>query len=197
MAEQKAWVRKYVRETGEKARKQILDEAIEAEGLSPENELRKKLFEARYLHRNDQLVDTFIRGWMSFYYLQNTSHSLFRKKRVEKDLASIRSDWKLALCEEYGEVGRQVLYEELCNMMLVYFGLCHSDRTYSAVLLGMGRMKDDSLIGKISKDVYTLAYQLPKETGTEEEFAVFTRAATDMFCEKYDAQKGYLLDKIR
>lgn len=195
--EQKPWVRKYVHALKKKDRLEILEEAIASEGMSPDNELRKKLMEARYQKREGQDIDLFIRGWMSFYYLQNTLHSFFGKRRVKKELDAIRSDWQLELCREYGEAGAQVLYEEFCNMSLVYFDLCQRDKSYSSIILGIGRMKDSSLIAKIAKDVYTLAYVLPQETGTTEDFALFAKAATDMFCEQYEEQKEYLLNKIR
>ena len=43
--EKKPWVVQYMYEIDRKKRKQILDEAISVEGLTPENELRQKIYE--------------------------------------------------------------------------------------------------------------------------------------------------------
>ena len=51
MEKKKSWVAEYSRELDKKKRKEILDAAIEAEGMTPEAEVRSKLWEARYTLR--------------------------------------------------------------------------------------------------------------------------------------------------
>ena len=84
------------------------------------------------------------------------------------------------------------LYQELCNMTRLYLKLCKDDKTYSSIILGLGRMKDASLVQKMARDVFTLAYEIPRQTGLEEDFRLFTKAATDTFFEVYPDDKGLL-----
>lgn len=197
--EEKQWVERYYRELDRAKRAQILEEAVASEGMTPENELRRKLLDARYSENNGQMVDYFIRGWMNMYFLKSSSKSFFgpSKKKTRRELDSIRSDWQMDLAEQYGEDGRRVLYEEFCNMTLVYMSLCHTDKNYGSILLGIGHMKDESLVAKIARDIYTLAYEVPDQTDTAEEFRLFTEAATAMFCEKYSSQQNELMDRVR
>ena len=74
--EERLWVEEYKKEFDKKRRKEILDAAIESEGLSPENELRLKLYEARYISaKGDVEVDTFMRGWMNMYFMANNAEA--------------------------------------------------------------------------------------------------------------------------
>ena len=60
--DEKLWVQQFKREMDRGKRREILEQAIASEGMSPENELRKKLLDARYTSQNDAPVDFFIRG---------------------------------------------------------------------------------------------------------------------------------------
>ncbi|MGN0362462.1 MAG: DUF6553 family protein [Bilifractor sp.] len=194
--ERKQWVERYMRELDCQKRKEILDQALAEEGNAPDNELRARLLESRYGKRNAQNVDYFIRGWMSMYYVNTTARGFFARKRIEKEKASVLSDWKVEMIQEYGEIGKEVLYEELFNMTMLYFHLCETDKNYGSIILGLGHMKDESLISKIAGEVYRLAYETPRVMGAEEEFALFTKAATDAYCEKYSNQQEYLMNKV-
>lgn len=194
--EEKLWVTQYIHELDREKRKEILDATIEAEGLSPENELRRKLYEARYASSSNGDVDYFIRGWLGMFYLHGSGKGLFAKKKLEREINSVKSDWKVALAEEYGETGRTVLYQELVNMTCLYISLCQKDKAYGSVLLGIGRMKPESLAAKIATDVYRIAYQTPKDLKREEEFALFTQAATEGFSIMFPKEEGLLTDKI-
>ena len=55
--EEKSWVAEYSRELDKKKRKEILDAAIEAEGMTPEAEVRSKLWEARYGQRPKETTE--------------------------------------------------------------------------------------------------------------------------------------------
>ena len=91
---EKQWEREYYRETKREKRKAILDAAIVEEGMSPENELRSKLLESRYGKKLEkgQSVDYFIRGWMTLQFLANARKSFGFKRKVRKELVSVKSD---------------------------------------------------------------------------------------------------------
>ena len=188
------WVERYYREVKKEERKRILEQGIEEDGMTLENELRKKLWEIRYGQREKETmeIDHYIRGWMSMYYLRRACRSLFKKKNLQKSKEEISKDWGIDVVQEYGEVGERVFYRELCNMTRLYLTLCAEDRTYSSVLLGLGRMKNSSLIIKMAREVCTLAYDIPRQVNMEEEFRIFTKAATDKFYEMYPGDREIL-----
>ncbi|MBQ2626953.1 MAG: hypothetical protein IJG17_04150 [Eubacterium sp.] len=189
---EKQWEREYYRELKREKRKSILDAAILEEGMSPENELRSRLLEVRYGKKLEkgQSVDYFIRGWMTLRFLANSSKSLFFKRKNKRELESLRADWQFDLAAEYGETGQKVLYQEFCQLTRVYLDLCQKDKNYGSILFGIGHIKEDSLMGKIGRDIYTVAYEVPQEYGVAEELRLFTDAAsrtlTDVFPEITD-----------
>lgn len=180
-----AWEREYCHELHRKKRRAILERAIETEGMSPANELRMKLLEARYGKSKEQKTDYFLRGLMTLKMINAGGRGFFAKKRIAKDREAIRMDWKLELADSYGEIGKKVLYQEFCNVMLLYLKLCNDDRNYNSTLLGIGRLSEETLANKIGRDLYTIAYEYPEELGLKKELASFTEAAKQMFFEKY------------
>ena len=195
MAE-KLWIQQYMREPESGRRREILEQAIAEEGLTPDNELRQKLLNARYQEKDGREIDTFIRGWVNLSFLDNSSTGFFSKKRIEKEKKSVLSDWQLELAESYGETGRQVLYEEMFNLARLYMQICEEDKTYGSVILGLGQMKKERRTAKIARDVYRAAYELPARYDLREKLAVFTQAATDAFYEVYDRDKDLLRQLI-
>ena len=155
--------------------------------MSPENELRSKLLESRYGKKLEkgQSVDYFIRGWMTLQFLANARKSFGFKRKVRKELASVKSDWQFELAAAYGETGQKVLYQEFCQLTRVYLELCQKDRNYGAILFGVGRIKEETMINKIGKDIYTIAYEIPREIEAEEELRLFTEAASRTLTESF------------
>ncbi len=184
---EKQWEREYYRETKREKRKAILDAAIVEEGMSPENELRSKLLESRYGKKLEkgQSVDYFIRGWMTLQFLGTARKSFGFKRKVRKELASVKSDWQFELAAAYGETGQKVLYQEFCQLTRVYLELCQKDRNYGAILFGVGRIKEETMVNKIGKDIYTIAYEIPREIEAEEELRLFTEAASRTLTESF------------
>ena len=195
MAE-KLWVSQYMREQEKDRRREILEQAIAEEGMLPDNELREKLWKARYRKQGGREVDTFVRGLMNLMYIDNVGQGFFARKRVEQEKQKILEDWQMALAAQYGETGKQVLYEELFNTVRLFMLLCEDDKTYGSVLLGLGHMNKEKLTAKIARDVFRMAYEIPRRHGISKEVAVFTKAATDAYCEMYDRRKNLLLDLI-
>ena len=189
---EKQWEREYYKELKREKRKEILEAAIAEEGMSPENELRTKLLELRYGKKIDRSnsIDYFIRGWMTLRFLSTNSGTLFFKKKAKRELGNVRKDWQFDLAAEYGETGQKVLYQEFCQLTRVYLDLCQKDKNYGSILFGIGHIKEDSLMGKIGRDIYTVAYEVPQEYGVAEELRLFTDAAsrtlTDVFPEITD-----------
>lgn len=197
--EEKDWVTKYYRELDREKRQEILEQVIAEEGMSPDKEVRKRLLEERYeqTKKEKTQVDRFIRAWMTLAYTKNVSGGLFGRKKLLKDRESILKDWNFELARQYGEEGERALYQELHNMTELYLTLCQDDKSYSSMLLGLGKMNKDSLIAKMAREIYMMAYELPQELGMEEELRLFTRAATDVYYEMFPKNRALLELKIR
>ena len=191
------WVEQFRRETEKEDRIEILDKAIAEEGLTEENKLRKQVLETRYEENQKTKIDHFIRGWMTLAYLENETRSFFGKNRIKKEILKIRSDLMLDFAKEHGEMGQRVLYDEYYNTARLYMGLCEEDKSYSSILLGLGRMKPAKLIAKIAADLYHVSCEIPRTIGMEEELKVFREALTEAFCDAYSKQKNLLLDRFR
>ena len=192
MAE-KLWVAQYMRETDSLKRAKILQAAIAEEGMLPENELRSKILEARHPLQDGRPIDCFIRGLMHLKFMDGGSMGLFGNKRIEKEKQKVYEDWQIDLVKSYGEVGEEVLYQELFNMAKLYIELCHDDSAYRSVFFGLGRMKEDKLTAKIANEFYKLGYAIPARFDMQEELRPFTRGLTDAFCEIFDRDKDLLL----
>ena len=190
------WVEQYRRETEKEDRLEILEKAIAEEGLTEENALRKQIFAERYEESKKGKIDHFIRGWMTLAYLENEAGSFLGKKRIQKEIPKIRSDFQLDLAKEHGEAGQRVLYDEFYNTARLYISLCQDDKSYNSILLGLGRMKPEKLIAKIAADLYHVSSEIPKMIGMEEELKVFREALTEAFCDTYSKQKNLLLDRL-
>ena len=191
------WVEQYRREPEKEERKEILDKAIAEEGLTEENALRKQFFEERYEQAKSGNIDHFIRGWMSLAYLENEKNSFFAKNRIKKEVDRIRADFNLDLAAKHGEMGQRVLYDEFYNTARLYMNLCEEDRTYGAILLGLGRMKPARLIAKIALDFFRVSYEIPHAVGMEKELEGFREALTEAFCDAHDKYKHLLLDRFK
>ncbi|MCR5775523.1 MAG: hypothetical protein K6G42_10605 [Lachnospiraceae bacterium] len=187
-----AWISEYRKETDRNRRKVILDREREAHGNDEEFIIREKMWNARYDRIKGMDVDYGIRGWVN---LQSTKRRVYlpgEKKRIAKEIDGIRSDWQFPLCAENGEVGSKALYDELFNISLFYYDLCEKDKTYNAVLLGLGHISDERRVDKISREVKEITEKIPANLGIEEEFAPFIKAARDAFIFRYPGEASSL-----
>lgn len=171
-----------------KERRQILADLIAEQGLTPENELRQSLLDARYDTQKGQDVDRFLYGWI---VMGMASHRMGGGGR-RKDCQEALDTWQASKVAEYGEAGRAVWQDELYNVVLLYIDLCQKDKNYNSILWGIGTIKEDSRIAKVAKEVARLAYGVPKDAGMTEEFAPFTAAAREAFLAMYPREQGEL-----
>ncbi|MCF0146690.1 MAG: hypothetical protein HUJ73_08915 [Eubacterium sp.] len=194
---EKLWVKQYMRETKPKQRKAILEQAIADEGMMPDNELRQKIAEKRYTVVDHNDADLFLRGWLTLHFMENLKNTAFNRKRIQREKGKILSDWQFPTAKEYGEIGDQVLYEELFNMTKLYIELCTEDKHYKSIILGLGTMSKEKLRYKIAKDVYNVAFAIPKRLAFADEVGALADAARDAYCEVFDEEKEFLLELIR
>ena len=126
----------------------------------------------------------------------NSSKFFWGKRKKKKELESLLQGWKFDMARSYGEAGEKVLYQELCNLALLYISLCREDQHYNSVILGIGHIKNDTLVTKIMKDILAVAYEVPLELGASEELEMLSRAAGQMFCESFPEAREEFEQKV-
>ena len=89
------------------------------------------------------------------------------------------------LAEECGELGQEVLYQELCHGVKLYMQICQEDGRYSTQLMGIMRLKKDHLVEKIGNELWQVSTVVPQTFKAEKEFALLKKACEDVFWKKY------------
>lgn len=181
------WVEGYNMSATAEEKKQYLDIGLSKEE-SPENLLRKKLYERRYLDKKGKVTgaDYFIAMWMELAFVKQKRNGFFGKRAMEKTAAKVRDE--LMMGEGTTESLKQVLYQEYVNLISLYISLCQNDKTYKSVILGMGTIKEKTLQNKIAADIYETAIAIPRAAGMEKEYELFIRAARDSFLLAYPTE---------
>lgn len=174
------WLEGYNLSTEAEEKRSYLEQGL-AEERSPENLLRQKLWEKRYVDKGGRITgaDQFMAQWMELGYQKEHLNSFFGRGRAEKKVRKVHEN--LMFAEGVTEELRHVLYLEYVNLVSLYIMLCQRDKNYKSLILGIGTMKEENLIAKIARDVYGCACAVPKMCHMEEEFALLSRAAKDSF----------------
>ncbi len=167
----------YFREFDPVKRKKILDalqpEAGEEEALT---QLRA-LFSLRYEpSRRIGYIDHFI-GAIST--LRDIAYNPGGRLSERKNTGLVQNAVHTLCLDRGGEFSREILYRELCQLIACYIDMCRDDTHYQSVVLGLGRMSSESLIGKISSDMQLIWEQIVKYLGENEEYLVFRDAIAD------------------
>lgn len=187
------WDVLFQKETDRRRRREILKRAQEAGLLSAgEAELRSRVLDARYDQIKDQPVDYFIRGFTRLSSLRGKETKGRMRRMEEKIMQQVLEDWQYDVIQKSGTAGRTVWYGELYNMTRLYIELCETDKRYNSVLLGFGKIKDDTRVEKIAAELSEMLYVLPERFGKTEELSVFVRAAEDAFADRYPDDAGML-----
>lgn len=177
----------YFETTDKEERRNILDR-IKAKGEDEEFvRICEELYDHRYVSREKKVqnIDYAIRGWVNMKFLPEVARGWFSKKGLRAKVDEILDDLGYNVCAKYGVRGREILYKDLCNAIRVYIKLCQSDKGYSSILFGIGRIKQDKLIAKMGHDIVTVSYSIPKEIGMIKEFEALAQAAKTAFVETY------------
>ena len=177
----------YFTTTDKNERAEILSRIKENGEESDFVKICEELFERRYVSRekNVQSIDYAIRGWVNMKFLPEVARGWFTKKKLDVRVREILDDMGYGICEQYGALGREIWYKELCNIVRVYIDLCHSDKSYGSIIFGIGKMKKEKLVAKIGDDLVTITYSIPKEIGMHNEFEQLAQAAKSVFVERY------------
>ena len=180
-----AWTFEYRRETDRARRRDILERVRKEYPDDKGVEIRQRLWDARYDNKNGYDVDYFIRGFINLQSLKRRVYLPGEKRRLRREIESIKKDWQFAECLSYGETGANALYDELFNMTLLYIELCRRDKTYNSVLWGLGHIAEDKQTQKVINEIKEIAEAIPAKVEAKEELEPFPKAAMDALRSAY------------
>lgn len=182
------WLEGYNMSTTGEEKKQFLDMGL-AEDASPENMLRKKLWEVRYTQKGKVTgYDSFMALWMELGYEQKQMGHFFGKGRAKKKMAKLADGFMFA--EGTSESLKDVLFKEYVNLVAVYISLCQKDKNYKSIILGVGSMKEESLVYKIAEDVYNTGCGAAILCGMTAEYELLMRATKAAFLASFPQDIG-------
>ena len=178
---QTAWPARYYEEFDAEKRRWMLEEAIAiGEGDAAENELRRRLWDARYVRprKNAPLADRYVALWLGLDRWRKLGLAPRQVRAAEKEL---RETAALLLPEETRtDPGRALLHCELVHAVRLYLKTC-TESSYGTTLMGLMRMKSEQLIEKAAAETAEVTVLVPRWAGVEEAFAPLAPAAREAF----------------
>ncbi len=200
MDDTNTWLERFYHETEREDREEIFEEGLKSDGPTRENEFRQKLWNRRYTPagREQGEVDHFFKGFLTLDTLGRTKPGFFNKKYIQREVASLRTIWCLDLAEEYGEMGQELLYEELKHLARTYISVCQDDKNFSSMFFGVGKMSREKLNDKIADKIYFLTREVPKTHHIEKEVEPLANALIEVYFEMYPkkADRRRLQDRL-
>ena len=182
----------YYKETDPMKRKKLLEKSVE-EGQTPEEDaIRRELWEIRYSEPSEaeknSRADGFMRLWMSLEYNRKSVGSLFRWKGARKEVTGILKKLKFSEFQEKSPLHKELLYRECCHMVRTYITLCAQDKTYTSLAFGLMSLSNEQTDAKLRQDIQETAIDLPQAMRMEEELALVTRAAKEVYQEYFSGE---------
>ena len=185
-------IAQYYREHDPMKRKELLDAAI-AEEDSEENIIRRELWEIRYKESQSgtpSRADGFLALWMSMEFNKNAGNKIFGSKGACKEIRKKLEQLKFKEFQEGDELHQELLYRECCHMVKMYMELCETDRSYNSTFCGIIHISKEKAKAKLQADMIQTAVELPKSIGMEEELAIVTKAAREMYEAHFPGEGG-------
>ena len=189
-------VAQYYREEDPKKRRRILEQSIAGGEQPEENAIRKELYEVRYGQSSnaakDAPADGYLGLWMLLEYNRGVGTGLFGGgiKRACKEIGRRLQALRFEEYQSRGGLYADLHYQEVCHMVRSYMKLCQTDHTYNSTILGMLQMSEENRKNKLRNDIREVALELPRTLGMEDELALLTRAAREVYEEFYPFEGG-------
>ncbi|MBR2764735.1 MAG: hypothetical protein IKE03_01965 [Blautia sp.] len=190
-------ITRYYKEPDPVKRRRMLEEAIASgEGDPRENEIRQELYRLRYQGnaqgKKDVPADGFLALWMTLEYNRNTGRGFFGAdmRRAVKEIRGHLERLKFKEYQEKGGLESELFYKEVCHMVRIYIDLCATDHSYNSTIFGMFRMGADQSKNKIMADVRDVAVRVPETLELQEELAIVTKAAAEVYEEAFPYEGG-------
>ena len=171
-------IAQYYRETEPKKRKQLLDQAIASGEDQEANEIRREIYEARYKNTTND-------GGIA------AGHKIFGPGKAQKEILKELDDVKFREIRAKSPLHEELLYRECKHLVKFYMTLCAQDKNYNSILCGLITIKKESSEAKMKRDIYETAIRLPKDLNLEEELALVTKAAHEVYGQEYPEESGF------
>lgn len=184
----------YYRENDPMKRLALLEQSIQ-EGETPEADaVRKELWNIRYADSaemgKDSKADGYLGLWMSMEFNKGAGNKFFGAKSACKELRKHLEKLKFKEFQEKGGIHAELLYRECCHLARLYMELCATDRAYNTTLCGIMSISKDKSKEKLKRDMYETAVLLPQSIKMEEELAIITKAAREMYELQFPGEGG-------
>ena len=162
------------------------DKGVTASDESAENIWRLRLWNSRYADAKGKIdgVDHFMRGWMNLPFIASQKKGLFGARKYKKELEEFMQTFLLDDLAE-NEAFSDVFYREYLNFVCFYIQISNNDKSYSSLVLGIGKMPESSLLKKLAQDLCQKTIFYPKEMGIYEKQSLLAKAARDAFALYY------------
>ena len=176
-----AWPEDYYLETDAKKREALLKAQLEKDN-SEANQIRFLLWKKRYTIPGKGITgaDYYMRMLLNLEIICERKKSFFGKKRFQKGIEEIRDVFCLDQLKEKPELA-DLWEKEFVNLWRLYITCCKEDSNYGGIILGVGRMSDNRLAGKIENDIEMKTGTIPEELGLSEELTQFRQAAWEAY----------------
>ena len=186
------WPDCYYLQKNAKIRKQLLD-AADAAGLTPEeNGFRRRLYEIRYPAKpgpEGTQIDNYLKAWMEMRFMCERSGGFLSKNDPKKCRAVMDS---IGYSEADTREKKNLLYEEIHHLGLLYIALCQEDRQYNSVLFGFGKLNEAKQAEKVASEVLSVTKIAPEKYNSVELCDIWTRAIREAYSEMYPDYVGLL-----
>lgn len=182
----KEWPESYYDVEDAAVRNRMLVEHCETEE-SPEDVIRRELFEKRYILKNGQYADSYVMALYELRMLALENVGPFQKKRSQKQAENALDLLCVGVNQRTdSDNGDEIYFQELKHAVRVYIGICKRDKQYCSVILGQGRKKASSVTLKLVQDFENIIVKLPEKLNIQraEQMAYLQRALAEAFLEE-------------
>lgn len=183
----------YLRLTDIEKRKKLMEQWVKVDEKG--SVLYKQVFDYRYQVRSEaDTKDYFIRGWVLLCGLKN-GISVKLNRHTKQMMDEIKECFALKAYYEADAGLKEVFYQEYVNMTEFYIELAFRDRSYSSGFLGLMKMDESRIKEKLAKEIYAIAYHVPKKLHCFEEMKPVREAMCQGFKNKFE-DDSKILEKV-
>ena len=118
---------------------------------------------------------------MALEFNRNAGHKIFGPGKAQKEILKELDDVKFREIRAKSPLHEELLYRECKHLVKFYMTLCAQDKNYNSILSE----------AKMKRDIYETAIRLPKDLNLEEELALVTKAAHEVYGQEYPEESGF------
>ena len=128
---------------------------------------------------------------MALEFNRNAGHKIFGPGKAQKEILKELDDVSFREIRAKSPLHEDLLYRECKHLVKFYMDLCGKDKNYNSVLCGLITIKKESAEAKLKRDIYETAIRLPKDLNLEDELALITKAAHEVYGQEYPKDDGF------